>query len=144
MANRTVMMKDEHGDPIKIKAIDQLDGTFALAVDAKIEVENIEIGKVDPLTSTPTMYNVSITVANTEYSQALPANCRGFMFQCRSEVEIRYAFVTGKVAGAAAPYGTLKAGDIFPSPAISQEATPSTLYLASATAGLVVEVIAWS
>jgi len=101
------------------------------------------IPDVDPVTATPTAYNVTLTNANTEYSQAMPGNCRGFEFQCRTEADVRYAFVTGKVAGPAAPWLTLKAGDYYYSPPINQGAAPSTLYFASATAGVIMEVISW-
>jgi hypothetical protein len=98
----------------------------------------------DPVTATPTPYNLTLTDADTEYSQALPANCRGFEFQARTEAAVRFAFVTGKVAGPTAPYMTLKAGDYYSSPPLNQGASPSTLYLASATAGTVVEILAWT
>lgn len=92
----------------------------------------------------PTEYNLTLTNANTQYSQALPIGCQGFEFQCRTEADIRFAFVTGRVAAPTPPYLTLKAGDYYVSPAISQGDTPSTLYFASATAGVVVEIIAWT
>jgi len=93
--------------------------------------------------ATPTTYNVTLTVADTEYSQAMPVNCRYFEWQARTEVDIRFAFAAGKVAGPAAPYNTLKGGDDRYTPALNQGASPSTLYLASSTAGTVVEIIAW-
>lgn len=102
------------------------------------------IGDVDPVIATPTAYNVTLAVADTEYSQAMPANCRGFEFQCRTEHDVRFAFVTLKVAGPAAPYLTLKAGDYYHTFPINQAALPSTLYLASATAGVIVEILAWT
>jgi len=117
-------------------------GAAAWLVDQTDDATRIN-GKVDPVTATPTPYNVTCTVADTEYSQALPANCRGFEFQARTEAVLRFAFVTGKVAGSVAPYLTLKAGDYYSSPAINQAASPSTLYVASPTAGTVVELIAW-
>lgn len=98
----------------------------------------------DPATSTPATYNVTCTVADTEYSQALPANCRYFEFQARTEATVRYAWATGKVAGPVAPYHTLKAGDCKYGPSINQAASPSTLYVASPTAGTVVEIEAWT
>lgn len=97
----------------------------------------------DPNTATPTAYNVTLTNANTEYSQALPANCRGFEFQAQGDVAIRFAFVTGKVATPTAPYLDLKAGDYYFSYPINQGASPSTLYFASGTAATVVEILAW-
>ena len=98
----------------------------------------------DMLRGTPAVYNVTLTLADTEYSQALPANCRGFEFQCRTSHDVRFAFVTGKVAGPTAPYMTLKAGDWYYSGPIAQGDAPSTLYLASGTAGVVVEILGWT
>ncbi len=95
----------------------------------------------DVVTATPTLYNVTCTVADTEYSQALPANTRSFEFQARTDVAVRYAFVTGKVAGSVAPFMTLKTGDYFYSPPINQGASPSTIYVASSIAGTVVEIL---
>ena len=113
------------------------------AFDAALPAGTNNIGKVDPATATPTAYNVTLTVADTEYSQALPANCRGFEFQARTEATVRYAFVTGKVATPTAPWLTLKAGDYYYSPPLNQAASPSTLYIGSATAGTIVEILAW-
>lgn len=109
-----------------------------------IEAGTANIGSVDAPTATPTAYNLTLTDANTEYSQALPANCRGFEFQARTEALLRFAFVTGKVATPTAPWLTLKAGDAYSSPQINQAASPSTLYLASPTAGTIVEILAWT
>ncbi|MDO8704072.1 MAG: hypothetical protein Q7J84_03920 [Sulfuricaulis sp.] len=97
----------------------------------------------DPVAATPTPYNLTLTNADTEYSQAMPANCRKFWFQCRSAVDVRYAYVTGKVAASTAPFITMKAGGYAESPAIAQGAAPSTIYLASAIAGVVIEFEAW-
>ncbi len=92
--------------------------------------------------TTATHYNITLTNANTEYSQALPANCRAFQFQCRTAYDVRYAFVTGKVATPTEPYFTLKAGAIYFKENVKLASV--TLYLASATAGVVVEIEAWS
>ena len=98
----------------------------------------------DSSITTPNSYNVTLTNLDTEYSQVLPASARYLEFQCRTENEIRFAFVTGKVAAPTADYHTLKAGDYYYSPQMMQAASPSTLYLASATAGVVVEIIVWT
>lgn len=94
--------------------------------------------------SSPTVYNVTLTTGDHEYSQALPSYCCGFEFQCRTAVDIRFAFVTGKVATPTAPYMTLKSGDRYQSLPIKQADSPSTLYLASTTAGAIVEIVAWT
>ena len=91
----------------------------------------------------PAMYNIILTTADTEYNQALPANCRFFEFQCLTSFDIRFAFVTDKVATPASPYMTLKSGSYYYSPQIYQGNTPLTLYLASAQAGVVIQLLAW-
>lgn len=123
---------------------DMGDGTHAEVVAVGEGSIDADIGNVDPNRSSPTIYNVTLTVANTEYSQAMPYYCRGFEFQCRTEHDIRFAFQTGYVATPTAPYMTLKAGDYYYSPDISQDTAQSTLYFASATAGAVVEIVSWS
>ena len=99
---------------------------------------------IDPTTATPTVYNLTLTTANTEYSQAMVPNCRRFEFQARTAVAIRFAFETGKVATPTEPYMTLKAGDAYDSGIINQELEPSTLYFASAGTGIVAEIISWA
>ena len=94
-----------------------------------------------PIT-TATPYSVTLTVADTEYSQALPANTRYFEFQARTAADVRWAFVTGKVAGPVEPYRTLKSGNNYYSPDV--DLTGITLYLGSAVALTVVELLVWS
>lgn len=109
-----------------------------------LAVSDVTIGEVDSTIKTPAIYNVTLTLADTEYSQALPANCRFFEFQCLTEFDVRFAFETGKVAAPTAPYMTLKSGGYYFSPQINQEGSPSTLYLASSEAGVVVQILAWT
>ena len=96
---------------------------------------------MDPIT-TPTLYNVTLTVADTEYSQALTSNTREFRFRCRTLYDVRFAFATGKVATPTAPYLTLPGGCDYWSDNINLAAT--TLYLASSEAGVVVEIEEWT
>ena len=152
MADRKIRFSDGQNQ-IDVKAVDLTGGVYALAVSGSEVVSGTVIANqgtagasawlTDNPRATPTPFNVTLTLADTEYSQALPANCRGFEFQARTEAILRFAFVTGKVAGPTAPYITLKAGDYYVSPPINQAAAPSTLYFASPTAGTVVELIAW-
>jgi hypothetical protein len=92
--------------------------------------------------TTPTEYNVTLTNANTEYYQALPANTRRLCFRCRTGVVCRYAWVTGKVAGSTAPYQTLQASSEYAVDGV--KLASSTLYFASATAGAVIELEVWA
>jgi len=92
--------------------------------------------------TTPTEYNITLTNANTEYSQALPANTRRLCFRCRTGVQVRYAWATGKVAGSTAPYQSLAAGAEYALDGVKLAA--ATLHFASATAGSVIELEAWA
>lgn len=93
----------------------------------------------------PVIYNVTLTSADTEYSQALSADMRYFSVQCRTAFDVRYAFVTGKVATPTAPYATIKSGNWYNSPEKLQlDIDGETIYLASAEAGVIVEIVAWT
>jgi len=92
--------------------------------------------------ATPTLVNVTLTVANTEYSFLMPNGTQMVEFQARTAADVRFAFATGHVAGPVAPYHTLKASDYYSSPPVNM--TGQTVYFASTTAGTVVEIIAWS
>lgn len=97
---------------------------------------------VDNGATAVTLYNVTLTNTNTEYSQALPSVCRRLSFQCRTAKDVRFAFVTGKVATPTAPYYTLKAGASYDSGPI--HLASATIYFAGTQAGNVMEVEAWS
>lgn len=92
---------------------------------------------------TPTVYNVTMTDADTEYSQALPANCRYFTISCQDGTAMRLAFVAGKVATPTAPYIALLANQAYNSPEKLQ-AGSLTLYFACDSALKVCQIIAWS
>lgn len=97
----------------------------------------------------------TLTNANTEYSYEFPADVKGYSIQPRAAVDVRMAYVTGKVATPTDPYATVKGslGQAFgtpnaiePQPAIADQATAAghKIYLASSTAGAVVEIVYWS
>jgi hypothetical protein len=85
-------------------------------------------------------YNVTLTAADTEYSQALPEYTKFVYIQCRDSENVRGAFVTGKVAGSTSPYFTIKEDG---SLALEGAALRSkTLYLAtSVETSPVVEIV---
>lgn len=64
----------------------------------------------------PIVRNVTLTLADTEYSQSLPVGTRYFSMQCRTGYDVRYAFITGKVATPTAPYMTVKSGQWYNAP----------------------------
>lgn len=86
----------------------------------------------------PAIYNVSIAAANTEYSQALPANCRYFYIWSENNTDLYIAFVTGKVATPTRPY--IKAKE-YESPAT--KLASQTIYVAG-SAGDYAIIEAWS
>lgn len=107
----------------------------------------VEVGEITALAAleatTPTVYNVTLTLADTQYSQALATDARRVAFRCRNATAaVRYAWVTGKVAGPTAPYQTLAAGAEYVLEGV--KLTAVTLYLASSTAGVVVELEVWA
>ena len=89
-----------------------------------------------------TSYNVTIVLADTEYSQALPSSTRELRFRCRTLFDVRFAWVTGKVATPTAPYFTLPAGMDYVLSEINL--TSKIIYLASSQTGVIVEIEEWS
>ncbi|MBM4240565.1 MAG: hypothetical protein FJ150_02665 [Euryarchaeota archaeon] len=88
---------------------------------------------------TPVIYNVTLTNANTEYSQALPANTTKITIQCRTYYDIKLAFTSGE---SGTKYITIKAGDTYWEDNI--KGTGRTLYMQSAQAGVITEIIVWT
>ena len=84
-------------------------------------------------------YTITLTSADTEYSQTIPSNTKQLTFQCRDYNAIRFAFTSGKVAGPKEPYFTLESGQTFTLSHL--DLTSKTIYFASSTAGAVVELI---
>ncbi len=113
----------------KQKFLDDGSGNVAVRTSVVLDVE---------YATTTSSANVVLTNADTEYSQALIANTKQLRFRSRTPVDVRYAWVTGKVATPIAPYSTLPAGMEFSGDAINF--TSMTLYFASSTAGITVEV----
>ena len=104
-----------------------------------------DLGSIDSKLAASTIneYAVILTVVDTEYSQALPANTKGIEFVSRGGYPVRYAFTTGKVATPTGVYFTLKSNCAYESPA-TLDLSSKTIYFASDNAGDVVELIAWS
>lgn len=89
----------------------------------------------------PTIFNVTMTLANTEYSQPLPANTRAIEFHTQAESAFRFAWITGKVAAPTAPYYSVLSGARYWKDHI--HFNDVTLYFASSNAGKIIEIIAW-
>ena len=76
--------------------------------------------------------------ANTEYSHAFPDNTKQFRARARTAYDVRYSWDSGKVATPIAPYSTLPAGLELYGDAVNF--TSKTLYFATSTSGVIVEM----
>jgi len=93
----------------------------------------------------PIIYNVPMTNANTEYSQALPANVKKFVVMIQeNDTAFRVAFVTGKVATPTAPYYALPSGASYNEDFVQGSIAALTVYFACGTAGKNIQIIAWA
>jgi len=92
--------------------------------------------------TTPHIYNVTLTLANTEYSQALNLGTKKFMISERNGNAFRWAFEPGRVATPTEPYETVLANvnyweqDLY--------LVDVTVYLAAPVLGRVIEIVAWT
>lgn len=91
---------------------------------------------------TPHIYNVTLTDADTEYSQALPNYTKKITIQERGGNLFRLSFTKGKVAAPTEPYVTV--GEDQPYWEDHLYLTGVTVYLADPTGGRVIEIIAWT
>ena len=106
-----------------------LDTAGALRVNATVTASG---------STTPTISNVTCTNANTEYSQALPANCKRFFIQLRTVKDLKVSFTSGQ---SGTTYFTVPAGGQYAEDSLLL--TARTLYFQSTTAGVVAEIVAW-
>lgn len=92
-----------------------------------------------------TLYNITCTNANTEYSTPLPIDCKRFRLSIRDGLptaNYRVAYVTGKVATPTAPYLKFLGDYIYD---VDQfDVYQPYIYFASSLAGSVVQIEAWS
>ena len=123
---------------------DNGDGTGTLVVSASSSaLPTGAATSAKQAATTITEYNITLTLADTEYSQALPANTKKIEFWSRGKYAFRHAFTTGKVAGLVSPYFTAFANSSYESPGMA-DLTSKTIYFATDTAGDVIEMRVWS
>lgn len=93
---------------------------------------------------TPEIFNVTMTNADTEYSQALPKGCKRFyasVFDGESLDNYRLAYVIGKVATPTAPYLKYNCNIEYYEEGLNLDAV--TLYFACSAAGKTMQILAW-
>lgn len=118
-----------------------LTDTELRAADVAVTLDS-EIVTTDAAATAITFYALTLTLADTEYSQALPATCRRVAIYNRSAHALRLAFETGKVATPTDPYRTIPANSEWDSGPV--KLSSATVYLATDDALDVVEIEAHS
>ena len=88
--------------------------------------------------TTVTIFNTTATLANTEYSQALPANTKEFLMKVRGSAALKVAFISGD---SGTLYVTINKGAVL---TVTQFFSSQTIYFQSPVAGSVVEIVAFS
>lgn len=86
-----------------------------------------------------TIYNKTMANANTEYSQALPAYTKKITVKCRGEYDVKLAFEEND---SGTTYITIPANQCYWDDLMRVESL--TLYFQCATAGQVLEIVAWN
>lgn len=119
-----------------LELIDDLRGALD-SVDTDELVVNVDETVLQAVTHN--IYNVTMTLANTEYNQALPANTKKFTIKCRTLYHIKLAFTNGQ---SGITYLTIPPGMAY-SEDLIRPAT-LTLYFQCPTAAQIAEIVAWS
>jgi hypothetical protein len=86
----------------------------------------------------PTIYNISITLANTEVSQVLTTNTKNFTVKVRGNSKLQIAFVSGE---SSTNFITVPPGAVFTSEGLNFS---GTLYFQTTQPSQVVEILEWS
>lgn len=126
------------------KTITLIFGVSDSAIEALAQVEVVMSGAVNleeavvEVATGPTLYNVDCAVADTEYSQALPAGTRKFTIKARGG-DLKVCFTNGQ---SGATYILLTDGQSMTEDNVSL--TGKTLYFESPTAGTDAEILAWT
>jgi len=95
------------------------------------------------ITGPPTIFNVTVTSANSEESQALPIGTKKFEIKVRDNTEMRLGFITGAPA-VGGNYITMPSGSIFWEDDSRMSLTGVSLFFETKEAGQIVEILAWT
>lgn len=86
---------------------------------------------------TPTIYNVSVLLANTEVSQTLTNNTKSFLIRVRGASNLKLAFILGD---SGINYITVPAGANYYADGLNFS---GTLYFQTTKASQIVEILEW-
>jgi hypothetical protein len=100
-------------------------------------------GTLQQVGITPTITDVSMAAGDTEYNYVLPTGTKFFTMHVKDDsAAYRVAYTAGKVAGSTEPYINVLVAGYYSETALLTPAN-LTLYFASSTAGLKMEVTSW-
>lgn len=89
--------------------------------------------------SAPFVFNLDLTLINTEYSQALPNGTHQFLVRCRGAYDLKMAFVEDE---SGVTYITIPSGYVYWEYDLTLAGF--TVYLQCPTAGQVAEILIWA
>lgn len=90
------------------------------------------------VSTTATIYNVSIATANVEQSQAMPANVKGFIIKSRGKSKVQLAFNSGD---SGSTFITIPPGAVFED---KNTYSSLTLYFQANIPADIIEIIAYT
>ena len=155
MSNNPVRLQSGDGNPIT-QTSNALDvniksGSSGLptgaATSAKQDTGNASLASMAAST-TCTHDSITLTAANTQYTKAIPENCKKLTFRVVDSTmlnagsDLRYAWATGKVATPVLPFMLLDGGSVYSESNLLL--TSKTLYVAGITAGDIVLLEMWT
>ena len=87
----------------------------------------------------PAITNISLTLASTEVTIALPTECKRFLIKLRGFSPLQLSYVSGQ---SGTIYLTMPAGSFYAEDSVNP--TGKFLYVQSPVAGEVVELVTWT
>jgi hypothetical protein len=100
----------------------------------KLDAILTALGGAGSANTTPAISNFTATLANTEYSFALPPNCKGFVLRSRKIARVNF----GYASGVNALYFSIPLGGFYND---TNFYTAQTIYFSSSVASNVLEII---
>lgn len=85
----------------------------------------------------PTIFNKTMTLADTEYSYQLPEDTVKFELKCRTDFDVKLSFTSGE---SGTNYFTIPSGQSYWEDEVE---TTKTLYFQCADAGKILEIKSW-
>ena len=92
----------------------------------------------------PSVVNIKMVSADTEYPHKLPIGCKRFQIQCRDATDFRFATEMGKIAKPDPPYYTVKSGTVHRSGGGLDIQGDVWLYFACDSTNKYVEILQWT